>query len=89
MTFAALIFGFLLAALYGAAFHFWRAESLKKFYLYLLLAEMGFWVGHFLGEVLGWRFALIGPLNTGMATLGAALFLFVGSWLSQVEINQR
>jgi hypothetical protein len=89
MTFPAFLFGLILAALYGAAFHFWRAESLKKMLLYLLLAEMGFWTGHFLGTTLGWKFALIGPLNAGMGTLGAALFLFVGSWLSQVEIKQK
>jgi hypothetical protein len=89
MTIPAFLFGLILAALYGAAFHFWRAESLKKMLLYLLLAELGFWAGHFLGAALGWKFALIGLLNVGMGTLGAALFLFVGSWLSQVEIKQK
>lgn len=89
MTFPALIFCFLLAALYGAAFHFWRAEGLKKLFLYLILAELGFWGGHVLGDVLNWKFAMIGPVYAGMGTLGAALFLFVGSWLSQVEISKK
>ncbi|MEW6094494.1 MAG: hypothetical protein AB1531_11095 [Chloroflexota bacterium] len=89
MTFPALIFGLILAALYAAAFHFWKADPLKKLLLYLLLAEIGFWAGHFLGAALGWTFAAVGPLNAGLGTLVAALFLFVGRWLSQVEISQK
>ncbi len=89
MTFPALFFGFILAALYGAAFNFWRAESIRKLVLYLLLAETGFWGGHILGESLGWHFARIGPLNAGMATLFTALVLFLGAWLSQVEVRQK
>ncbi len=89
MTVPALIFGILLAALYGAAFHFWRAETLKKLLLFILFAEIGFWAGHFLATSLGWNFVQIGPLNAGLGTLGSVLFLFVGDWLSQVEINPR
>ncbi len=89
MTFPAFIFGFLIAALCGAAFHFWRAEAVKKLILYLILAELGFWTGHIAGTALGWSFGMIGLLNAGMGVLGAALFLFVGNWLSQVEISQK
>jgi hypothetical protein len=89
MTFPAFLFGFLLAALYGAAFHFWRAELMKKLPLLLLFSEVGFWAGHFLAASLGWTFIQIGPLNAGLGTLGSAVFLFVGDWLSQVEINPR
>jgi hypothetical protein len=89
MTFPALIFGLILAALYAAAFHFWRAENLKKLLLYLILSEAGFWAGHFLGVALGWTFAQVGPLNAGMGTLGSVIFLFVGHWLSLVEINKK
>lgn len=89
MTFPAFLFGFLIAALCGAAFHFWRAEGIKKLILYLILAEVGFWVGHFTGTALDWKFGMIGTLNAGMGVLGAALILFVGSWLSKVEIKQK
>lgn len=89
MTFPAVIFGFILAAFYAAAFHFWRGDSLKRLLLYLLLSELGFWAGHFLGAVLGWTFAAVGPLNAGVGTLGSAIFLFVGRWLSLVEINKK
>ena len=89
MTFPAFIFGFLLAALCGAAFSFWRAEPVNKLILYLIVGEVGFWAGHFAGTALGWQFGMIGMLNAGMGILGAAVFLFVGSWLSKVEISQQ
>jgi hypothetical protein len=89
MTFPAVLFGAILAALFASAFHFWRGDSLKKTLLYLLLAEIGFWGGHFLGMALGWKLILIGPLNAGMGTMGAVLILVIGSWLSKVEIHQK
>jgi len=52
------------------------------------LAWLGFWAGHVAGGALGWNFAAIGTLNTGMATLGSLLFLFLGDWLSHVEITK-
>ena len=89
MTFPALIFGVLLSSVYGTAFHFWKGGGLGKLVLFVLLAWVGFWSGQILGAQLGWRFASIGPLNTGMATLGSALVLFVGEWLSRVEVTRK
>ena len=89
MTFPALIFGILLSSAYGTAFHFWKGGSLKRLLLYVILAWLGFWIGHILGGVLGWKFAAVGPINAGMATLVSAAFLFVGEWLSRVEITQK
>ncbi len=89
MTFPAFLFGFILAALYAAAFHFWSADPLRKLLLFLLFAEVGFWAGHALGASLGWSFVAVGPLQTGAGTLGSLLFLFVGRWLSQVEVNTK
>jgi len=87
MTFPALIFGILLSSAYGTAFHFWKGGSLKRLLLYVVLAWVGFWAGHVLGGVLKWNFAAVGPINAGMATLVSAAVLFVGEWLSRVEIN--
>ena len=89
MTFPALIFGVLLSSVYGTAFHFWKGGGLGKLILFILLAWAGFWAGQILGAELGWRFAAIGPLNAGMATLGSALVLFVGEWLSRVEVTRK
>jgi len=89
MTIPAAIFGIILSTCYGAFFHFWKGGSLGKLALYLIIAWAGFWAGHGLGALLKWTFAAIGPLNTGMATLGSAAFLFIGEWLSRVEITRK
>ena len=89
MTLPALLFGIVLSSIYGAAFHFWKGGSLGKLVLFLLLAWAGFWSGHLLGGLLKWDFAAVGPLNTGMATFGSAIFLFGGEWLSRVEITRK
>ena len=89
MTLPALFFGLVLSSLYGAAFHLWKGGSLKKLLLFLILAWMGFWAGHLLAARLGWTFFALGPVNTGMATLGSVLVLLVGNWLSQVEVQRK
>ena len=89
MTLPAIFFGMVLSTAYGTAFHFWKGGSLKKLFLYVLLAWLGFWIGHFVGGKIGWSFAAVGQINTGMATLGSALFLFVGEWLGRVEITHK
>lgn len=89
MTLPAFFFGLVLSSLYGAAFHLWKGGSLKKLLLFLILAWVGFWAGHLLAARLGWTFFALGPVNTGMATLGSALVLLVGNWLSQVEVQRK
>ena len=89
MTFPALLFGIVLSTAYGTAFHFWKGGSLKKLFLYILLAWIGFWCGQVVASKLDWTFAAVGPIYTGLATLGSALFLFVGEWLSRVEVTRK
>ena len=88
MTLPAIFFGIVLSTAYGTAFHFWKGGSLKRLLLYVILAWLGFWIGHFLGAALGWSFAAVGPINTGLATLGSLIFLLGGEWLSRVEIKR-
>jgi hypothetical protein len=87
MTFPAIIFGIILSTIYGSAFHFWKGGGISRLVLYIILSWLGFWIGHGIGSATGWTFAAAGPINTGMATLGSAVFLFVGEWLSRVEIT--
>jgi hypothetical protein len=87
MTFPAIIFGIILSTIYGSAFHFWKGGGISRLILYIILSWLGFWIGHWIGSATGWTFAAAGPINTGMATLGSAVFLFVGEWLSRVEIT--
>jgi hypothetical protein len=89
MTFPAIVFGIILSSIYGTAFHFWKGGGLSKLALYILLSWLGFWIGHGIGSAIGWTFAAAGPINAGMATLGSAVFLFVGEWLSRVEISTK
>ena len=89
MTLPAVIFGVVLSTAYGTAFHFWKGGSLNKLIYYVLLAWMGFWLGHFVGLWIGWSFAAVGPLNTGMATLGSLVFLIAGDWLGRIEVTQK
>ncbi len=89
MTFPAIIFGIVLSTIYGTAFHFWKGGSLGRLFLYILISWLGFWIGHIVGSALGWTFAAAGPIDAGMATLGSFAFLFVGEWLSRVEISKK
>jgi hypothetical protein len=89
MTFPAIVFGIILSSIYGTAFHFWKGGGLSKLALYILLSWLGFWIGHGIGSAIGWTFAAAGPINAGMATLGSGVFLFVGEWLSRVEISTK
>ena len=85
MTAPAILLGFLLSTLYGAAFHLIRGGGAGRLLLDLILGWLGFWIGHFLGARLGLDFAMVGPLHLGMATAGSLLFLFIGNWLSLAE----
>ena len=89
MTIPAIFFGIVLSTIYGTAFHFWKGGGLNRLFLYMLLSWLGFWIGHFAGAAPGWSFAAAGPINAGMATFGSAAFLFVGEWLSRVEITKK
>ncbi len=85
MTFPSIIIGIVISSLYGAVFHLYRGGGLGRLILYLILAWIGFWTGHFAGKRFGLDFFSLGPLNLGMATLGSAVVLIFGYWLSLVE----
>jgi hypothetical protein len=55
----------------------------------LILSWVGFWAGHLIASRLEWTFDTLGQLHLGTATLGSLLFLFVGYWLSLVEVERR
>jgi hypothetical protein len=85
MTIPAIFFGVLVSTCIGAGFHLIKGGSLGRLFLYILLAWIGFWVGHLIGEFLNWTFLSIGPLHFGTALVGCFLFLLVGYWLSLIR----
>jgi|WetSurMetagenome_2_1015567.scaffolds.fasta_scaffold166611_2 hypothetical protein len=87
MTFPAFLFGSLIALLFGAFFHLWKGGGFGKVILYLILSLFGFWVGHFVFELLGWNFLRAGPINIGSAIIGMLIFLLAGYWLSLVKVE--
>lgn len=89
MTLPTLLFGFLLSTLYGALFHLWRGGGAGRLSLYLITGWLGFWSGQVLASRWNWTFGSLGPLHIGMATLGSILFLFIGHWLSLVEVTSK
>ncbi len=89
MPLPTVLFGVVLATLYGAAFHFWRGGSIRRIFLYFVLAQLGFWAGDTAGWMLGFGFGAIGLMNTGLATLGSVLFLFVGDFLSRIRVSEK
>ena len=89
MNLPIILFGTTLAILYGAAYHFWKGGKLTRLLSFLALSLVGFWVGHLVGSALHINIASIGVLSTGMATLGSLIFLFVGDWLSLVNIQRK
>ncbi len=85
MTIPAFFLGTIIALLFGALFHLVRGGSGKRLLAYLFLGWLGFWAGHIIGNIISFTFFSLGPIRTGMATLGSLAFLFLGQWLSMSE----
>lgn len=85
MTLASVFLGFVIASIFGCAFHFWRGGGLKWLVLFNFFAWGGFWLGHILSNLLKIRFLQLGPINLGPAILGTLVILFLGYWLSMAS----
>ena len=89
MTLPALIFGFLLASLYGAIFHLFLGGGFGRLILFLFLCWIGFLAGQILASYLGWDFDLLGSLHLVVASVASFLFLAIGYWLSLIEVERK
>ena len=89
MTVPALLFGILVSTMMGAMLHVLVGGGLWRLGLYIVLAWVGFWGGHVLGTTIGWTFWSVGPLHLGMALLGGLVVLFIGYWLSLVQVEKK
>jgi len=77
------VFSFILATLYGSAFHLVSGGDARRLALFLLAAWLGFGLGHAFGEVVGVGLFDIGPLHMLPATVGAWLALVVARLLTR------
>jgi hypothetical protein len=85
MTLPSFLLGATIATLLGAAFHLWRGGGLGRLILYLVLAWLGFWAGHFLASTLGFELFRVGPLFLSLAVPGSIGLLALGHWLLVVQ----
>lgn len=89
MTVPALLFGILVSTMMGAMLHLLSGGGLWRLGLFIGVAWLGFWAGHFLGGSLGWTFLSVGPLNLGAGLLGGLIALLFGYWLSLVQVEKK
>ena len=89
MTLPALLIGSVLAALYGALFHFIRGGGFGRLVLFLATSLIAFWVGHVVANILGFTFLSIGPVRAGLASLFSFVGLIAAEWLSAISPETR
>lgn len=88
-TAAGLVFGFLLATIYGALFHLLFGGPLKRILFYLFAAWSGFLVGQFVGDILNFEILKLGKIHLVSASLGAWLLLLLTWWLVGQNTESR
>ncbi len=81
MTLTTLIFGGLIATLYGALFHLIRGGGIGRMFMYIILSWVGFWAGQFLAEQQNWNIFKIGTLHLGIATISSLVVMIMGHWV--------
>ncbi|MBK7894188.1 MAG: hypothetical protein WAS33_04830 [Candidatus Promineifilaceae bacterium] len=84
MTVAAsgLILGFLLATAYGAGFHLLLGGPARRIILYLVVAWIGFAIGHVVGDLINLNWLRLGALQLFSASVGAWVALILSWWLA-------
>jgi hypothetical protein len=80
-----LVLGFLLASIYGAAFHLIFGGPIRRIILYLVAAWIGFGIGQLVGDFLNFELLKLGKIHLLSASLGAWLMLLIAWWLTGQE----
>ena len=78
-----IVFGFVVATLYGAIFHFISNGDVRRLALFFLASWIGFALGHITGDLLDVDLLDIGALNMLNATLGAVIALVLARILTR------
>ena len=82
MTIPAFIFGLLVAAAYACIYHLIIGENVFTLFIYILVSAAGFFLGNWLGWLIGKEILVIGVFSFGWATLISFMFLAVAGLLS-------
>ena len=77
-----LTLGFILATLYGAAWHVLFGGDARRLAFFLIAGWLGFALGQFAGVAFTVTIFDVGPLHTLSATIGALLALFLARLLT-------
>lgn len=84
-----LTFGFILATLYGAAFHLILGGDVRRLAFFLLSGWIGFGLGQIAGITLQIDVFDIGVLRIVSATLGSLVALIVASLLTSKRSRRK
>lgn len=87
MTIPAFLLGSIIAAFYGALFHFIRGGGPGRLILFIVVGIASFWFGHLIANILGFTFLSIGAIRVGFASLVTLVALIGAEWLSAVEAS--
>jgi hypothetical protein len=78
-TASGIVLGFLLATIYGAAFHLFVGGPPRRIILYVIASWVGFTIGHIVGDLLSVDILLLGAVQLLTASVGAWIALIL-SW---------
>ncbi len=78
----AVVFGFIMATLYGAAFHLVSGGNARRLALYLLAGWLGFALGQIFGNAFAVTLFRVGQINLFAATFGALMALLFTRFLT-------
>lgn len=78
-TASGIVLGFLLATIYGAAFHLFVGGPPRRIILYVIASWVGFTIGHIVGDLLGIDLLKLGAVHLLSASVGAWIALIL-SW---------
>ncbi len=89
MTLPSLFFAILIAAFYGALYHFIRGGGFWRLLFDFGLSLLGFAAGYLVGFWFGWLIISLGSMDLGSASIGSLIFLVGGDWLSRIETRRE
>ena len=82
MTIQAIPFILLVSAFYGCLFHVITGGNVFTILINILISTAGFFVGQFVGSVIGGEVLRLGVIYFGWGTVVSILFLLIGYLIS-------